>query len=397
MYVGRVCQVLNNTRCRATGFSPNHLHLGLVPSAAFPDIFNLLSDSPPKSRSQFIKDRVKEIEVARDIAFRYNEQYYQTEDQQWEKSHVSRLQRDHNFVPGEFVLVKRLARTGQNVQKLSGMPLLGPAIIRRLVGKKAILIEYVANGQVRIRNYKHLVRFHEPPPNCEDQRYYNGPLDKTSRDEQKYPMLDILTGISDERDDFDEKQIEYVKHPTKIDLNKIKNEVLQEEEEQDISDNINIYELDDRENDEYEDEFHELDHEPIDNLLLPYTEVVEEDPRDPTELSEDMKALLHPQVTTDVELIDDQEEKSVHIDETFNTMKIIPGRDVLMDHDRNHEDIIANVPDIAETNEETGPHSDLPHPTEETETRRRSPRNRPRHDYNKLHRKGLHSIYSLLW
>ena len=170
--------------------------MGLPPHKAYGDIFNILNDSPTTSRSKFIQDRITEIKIARDLAFKGQERYFFTEDQQWEKQHISKL-REHKFVPGEYVLVKRIAKTGANVDKLSKLPaMIGPAIIKKLIGKKAVLIQYLVNGQVRIRNYKHLVHFHAPEnPTMEqktDQKYFNSPGDRTNRDERRHPILELL-------------------------------------------------------------------------------------------------------------------------------------------------------------------------------------------------------------
>ncbi|HIC32498.1 MAG TPA: transposase, partial [Flavobacteriaceae bacterium] len=186
LFAGRIAQVVNNTRCRATGFSPNHLHLGIKPSESFPDIFNTLQDSPPETRSKFIQDRVKEITIARDLAFKNNEQYFNVEDQQWKRKYSPT--RKHNYQPGEYVLVKRISRTGENADKLSKLPaFLGPALVKALIGSKAVLLEFVVNGEIRLRSFRHLARFVPPPEGNEHyQKYYNGPKTKSKLDVNKY-------------------------------------------------------------------------------------------------------------------------------------------------------------------------------------------------------------------
>ena len=126
------------------------------------------------------------------------------------QQHISKL-RDHRFVPGEYVLVKRIAKTGANVDKLSKIPaMIGPALVKKLIGKKAVLIEYLVNGQVRIRNYKHLVHFHAPetptPDQKQAQKYYNSPGDRTNRDGKRHPISEMLDNNVGERDDFDDDE-----------------------------------------------------------------------------------------------------------------------------------------------------------------------------------------------
>ena len=339
LYAGRICQVLNNTRCRATGFTPNHLHIGLKPDQAYPDLFNVLCDSPPASRSKFIDDRVREIEIARDMAFRNQEHYFHTSDQQWEKSHVAPL-REHNFVPGEYVLVKRLGRSGQNIPKLPGIPAyLGPALVKKLIGRKAVIVEYIANGQIRIRNYKHLTHFHEPEGKIaesqkEYQKYYNGPGDRSNAD-AKHLYEQILDGdMETDRDDFHPSRIDYVQDPSKIDLKDLaKNFLTQEEDENDI---------DDRPDDEFQDDYHEF-LENVD-LVNPYIED-DEDPRERKNIKEDLAKILFPE-EEEPEQVDD-DDKRVIIDETKNKEIItndwedVPENHISEDEELNKEIIIA--------------------------------------------------------
>ena len=63
LYASNNCQVLNNMCWRATGFTPNHLHIGLKPNQTYHDLINILSGSPPLSGSKIIDDRVREVEI----------------------------------------------------------------------------------------------------------------------------------------------------------------------------------------------------------------------------------------------------------------------------------------------------------------------------------------------
>ena len=244
------------------------------------------------------------------MAFRNQEQYFYTADQQWEKSHVAPL-REHNFVPGEYVLVKRLGRSGQNIPKLPGIPAyLGPALVKKLIGRKAVIVEYVANGQIRIRNYKHLVHFHEPEGKIaesqkEYQKYYNGPGDRSNAD-AKHLYEQILDGdMETDRDDFHPSRIDYVQDPSKIDLKDLAKNFLTQEDEND--------DTDDRPDDEFQDDYHEF-LENVD-LVNPYIED-DEDPRERINIKDNLAKILWPD-EEEPEHIDD-DDKKVIIDETKN-------------------------------------------------------------------------------
>ena len=130
---------------------------------------------------------------------------------------------------------------------------------------------------------------------------------------------------------------------------------------------------DDRENDEIIDDYNELDHEPIDKFLVPYTDEEKVDPRHRTELSEEEKARFLP---TDIDNEDHDpidNEATVLIDETQNIINEIPPRTPADEDDLAAPDIVEEEPPL-----------------------RRSRRGAERHDYAKVHRKGLNSIYCLL-
>ena len=361
--------MLNNTRCRATGFTPNHLHIGLKPDQAYPDIFNTLCDSPPSSRSKFIEDRVKEIEIARDLAFRNQEHYFHTSDQQWKKNNISPL-RDHDFTPGEFVLVKRLGRSGQNIPKLPGIPAyLGPAMVKKLVGKKAVVVEYIANGQIRIRNYKHLVHFHEPEGKIaqsqqEYQKYYNGPGDRSEKDKNKHLYHRILDNDDDERDDYNEKRIDFMTD-SKINLKDFTKTFLAS----DVEDQDAIHDIDDQPHDEFEDEYHEL-MENID-LVNPYSEDEQEDPRQKRDLAGELAKMFHPQSEKTVAVED--EPKRVLIDETMN--KVLEFENEEQENDNAEEDTPQNLHDHFGNNDivdlqNTGPQTDTENSRRSTRTKK---------------------------
>ena len=338
----------------------------MKPDQAYPDIFNILCDSPPSSRSKFIEDRVKEIEIARDLAFRNQEQYFHTSDQQWEKKNISPL-RDHDFTPGEFVLVKRLGKSGQNVPKLPGIPAyLGPAMVKKLVGKKAVVVEYVANGQIRIRNYKHLVHFHEPEGKIarsqqEYQKYYNGPGDRSEKDKNKHLYHRILDNDDDERDDYNEKRIDFMTD-SKINLKDFTKIFLAS----DVEDQDAIHDIDDRPHDEFEDEYHEL-MENID-LVNPYSEEEKEDPRQKRDLAGELAKMFHPEYEKTVAVED--EPKRVLIDESMN--EVLEFENEEQENDAVEEDASQHLLDNFGKNDIVD--SQNTRPQAETENSRRSAR-----------------------
>ena len=145
--------------------------------------------------------------------------------------------------------------------------------------------------------------------------------------------------------------------------------------------------MDDEENDQYEDLYNELDHEEIDNLLVPYSEEEEEDPLRRTELSEQEKNLfkqLPPEEPEDDDLTD---ELNVTFDESQNTTKLIPNRNESNDFAEKEENNALDTP----TTEET-----LLTDTAATDTGTRPKRNVTKHDYAKMNKQGVSLIFSYL-
>ena len=188
--------------------------------------------------------------------------------------------------------------------------------MKKLIGRKAVIVEYVANGQIRIRNYKHLVHFHVPEGENaqsqeEFQKYYNGPGDRSDADANKHLYHRILDDdMEADRDDF--QRVDYAQNPTKIDLHDLAKNFLIEEDKDDHD-----HEIDDHPDDEFEDDYHEF----IENvdLVNPYMED-DEDPRNKRDLADDWAKMLFPEEAAPKKIDDD--EKIVVINEREN--RIVP-------------------------------------------------------------------------
>ena len=349
-YAGRIAIVLNNTRHRATGFSPNHLHLGLAPSSAYPDFLQVLDCTPDNNRTQWVADRIRETEVARDMAYRNLEHYYHLNDQQWSRHHAGHgIKRDHGLEPGEMVLVKRLSGTEQVAAKLSTLPaMLGPAVVRRLLGTKAVLIQYLATGQFKVRNYRHLVRFAPPSPNAadiEDIKYYNAPKTKNAHDELLAPLED--------RDDFARGQNVFAKDPHNIDMEEWRNMAIQEADQQILPNELiaqtDLYAKDDAPNMTYE-EIMDLEQPaappPLTTADRPDLEPWQDNPH-PVQPEKDHLSQVVDELENDA--IDDRQ---VEIREDQNEIRLIPPRDEILPETEHLEDHSKDKPSTNATQKE---------------------------------------------
>ena len=140
------------------------------------------------------------------MAFQNQEQYFHAEDQQWEKHHVRKPVK-HSFKEGQLVLVERMSKTGENAPKLSKLPaVLGPARITKLIGDKTVELEYLVNGEIRQRSYKHLRPYFSPSKVTGYEKYFNGPKDK--RKIHKSP-IDSLMDEGNDTSDYNESNFEW--------------------------------------------------------------------------------------------------------------------------------------------------------------------------------------------
>merc|ERR1712173_325767 len=134
----------------------------------------------------------------------------------------------------------------------------------------------------------------------------------------------------------------------------------------DVEDQDAIHDIDDRPHDEFEDEYHEL-MENID-LVNPYSEEEQEDPRQKRDLAGELAKMYHPQNEKTVAVED--EPKRVLIDETMN--KVLEFENEEQDNDKAEEDTSQNLHDHFGNNDIV----DLQNtrPQAETENSRRSTR-----------------------
>ena len=109
LYIQRIVNVWNSTKHRATGTTPNKLHLGL--SRTWPDTFQILEHCPLKDRSQYIAEQVEQNDIARQCVLQHQSHYFEDMDKNWQKSYSnskqSTLPNSHNFQCGEYVICKR--------------------------------------------------------------------------------------------------------------------------------------------------------------------------------------------------------------------------------------------------------------------------------------------------
>ena len=387
-YAGRIAAVINHTKCRATGFSPNQLHNGITPEQAYPDVFSLLSKSPEMTRSEFVNRRCPETLVARDMAYRNQEHYFNLTDKDWEKKHVTRL-RDHRFTEGMFVLVKRMSRTGKNAPKLSPIPAyLGPGLIIKLIGKKALLIKFIINGEVRIRNYKHLYPFNFPETDDGQQekysKYFNGPGNRSSTDKNKHLITKLLDGSMDQdSDEFDPRSSDFMKTGQVFDFKRIqdnfKAELIPKEE---VDSKIT---QEDMENDIYKDDYDELTQEELHEIHLESVQPDDDEldnPSDQRDISQEIRDMFGETQTKESE---DEPDKFVSFD-TETQVKTFDSDDVL-DIETKDSDYVEHLDgdnkDSDYVQEVSHNDADLPAP------RRSSRANRGQHDYKSLHATGF--------
>ena len=131
-----------------------------------------------------------------------------------------------------------------------------------------------------------------------------------------------------------------------------------------------------------------MDREEIDNLLVPYSEEEELDPLRRSELSEEEKNLFKTPSPETEDVDEFNDEPSVTFDETQNTTKFIPSRNETNDFAEEEEPNTASASPATE--ETTSNDVVLPEPG------RRSKRNLTKHDYAKMHQKGVSLIFSYL-
>ena len=186
-FTGLMTHLYNTSISRALNTSPSHVHYGINPSQAYPDLLDLLEEGGQYSEESYCKKLAEEIKAARKMAtdIKHQNQYYGDIRKQFYRDHKG--VRDHDFHVGSWVLVKRQGPRHKLDEK---SPFMGPAKVLALLGRHVLFLQYLSNGYRRKRSASQCVKYFEDPEDPQAKLAYNGP-------ERRNAVFDFIDGDDD--------------------------------------------------------------------------------------------------------------------------------------------------------------------------------------------------------